>query len=58
MTAPYHRIMVMHAALFVGGWIILLMRSPVPALTMLVLLKIAVDFAAHRKEHAHSTRTT
>jgi len=51
MTAPYNRITVMHLAIIFGGWIILLLKSPVPAIALLVLFKIALDFTAHRKEH-------
>ena len=52
MTAPYRRIVVMQITLILGGWMVLLLKSPVPALALLVLLKTAVDFSAHRKEHA------
>jgi hypothetical protein len=52
MTAPYSRIMVMQLTLIFGGWVILLLTSPVAALAVLVLLKTALDFTAHRKEHA------
>ena len=51
MVAPYNRIIVMQLALIFGGWIILLLRSPLPALALFVLLKIVLDFSAHRKEH-------
>jgi hypothetical protein len=51
MTAPYSRIVVMQFALIFGGWIVLLLRSPVPALALLIVLKTALDFSAHRKEH-------
>jgi hypothetical protein len=51
MTIPYNRIAVMQLALIFGGWIILLLESPVPALALLVLFKTALDFSAHRKEH-------
>ena len=52
MMAPYRRIMVMQMALIFGGWIILLLKTPVPALALLILLKTALDFTAHRKEHS------
>ena len=52
MMAPYSRIMVMQMALIFGGWIILLLKSPVPALALLILFKTALDFTAHRKEHS------
>jgi hypothetical protein len=51
MTAPYGRIVVMQLALIFGGWIVLLLKNPVPALALLVILKTALDFSAHRKEH-------
>ena len=58
MSVPYNRIIVMQLALIVGGWIILLLKSPVPALALLVLFKTALDFMAHRKEHAGLTLRT
>jgi hypothetical protein len=51
MTRPYGRIVVMQLALIFGGWIIIALRSPVPALALLVVLKTILDFSAHRKEH-------
>jgi hypothetical protein len=51
MSAPYNRIIAMQLALIFGGWIIMALRDPRPALALLVLIKTAVDFAAHRKEH-------
>ena len=51
MIAPYSRITVMQLTLIFGGWVILLLGSPVPALALLVVLKTAVDFSAHRAEH-------
>jgi Family of unknown function (DUF6498) len=52
MTAPYNRIILMQFAIIFGGWIIMLLGSPVGALVLLVLLKTALDFNAHRKEHS------
>jgi hypothetical protein len=57
MTAPYNRIIVMQLALIFGGWIILLLKSPVPALVVLVLVKTALDFSAHRSEHTRVGRS-
>jgi hypothetical protein len=56
MTAPYNRIIVMQLALIFGGWIILLLKSPVPALVVLVLVKTGLDFSAHRTEHTRAGR--
>ena len=52
MTAPYKRIVVMHLTLIFGGWLIMLLKSPVSALAVLVVLKTILDLSAHRKEHA------
>jgi hypothetical protein len=51
MTAPYNRIMVMHATLIFGGSIVLLIGMPTCPLGILLALKTAVDLHAHRKEH-------
>lgn len=51
MAAPYHRVMVMHLTLIVGGWIILLIGMPTGALAVLLMLKTALDLQAHRREH-------
>ncbi|HKY20292.1 MAG TPA: DUF6498-containing protein [Vicinamibacterales bacterium] len=58
MTAPYKRIVVMHLALIFGGWIIMLLHSPVPALALLIVLKTVMDFSAHRKEHGMAERAS
>jgi hypothetical protein len=50
MSQPYGRVMVMHVVLLIGGWVVMLMRSPVPALALLVAIKTAVDLRAHRAE--------
>ncbi len=52
MIAPYNRIVVMQLALILGGWVIILIGTPVAALAFLVVGKTVMDFAAHRKEHA------
>jgi hypothetical protein len=52
MSAPYNRIVVMHMTLIFGGWIILLIKSPVGALILLVAIKMTVDFLSHRKERS------
>jgi hypothetical protein len=51
MAEPYKRIIVMHVTIIFGGWLILLLKSPVPALILLIALKTAVDLRAHRHEH-------
>jgi hypothetical protein len=55
MKAPYNRIVIMQLTLIFGGWIVLLLRNPVPALAVLILLKTAADFLGHAREHGPRT---
>ena len=52
MGEPYKRIVILHVTIIFGGWLILLLGSPLPALVLFLVLKTATDQAAHRKEHA------
>jgi hypothetical protein len=52
MMTPYRRILVMHLTIIFGGWLVLLLDTPTPALALLVALKTAVDLRAHRREHS------
>lgn len=52
MHEPYQRVVVLHVTIIFGGWAIMLLKSPIAALILLVVLKAAVDLRAHRKEHA------
>jgi hypothetical protein len=51
MIAPYNRIIIMHVTLIVGGGLVLMLETPLPALALLVLLKTALDARFHRREH-------
>lgn len=51
MHKPYSRIIAMHVTLIVGGFLVLALDAPILALTLLILLKMAVDSAAHLREH-------
>lgn len=51
MGEPYKRVVILHVTIIFGGWLILLLRSPLPALVFLVVLKTVVDLVAHRREH-------
>ena len=53
MTTPYRRIIVMQVAIIFGGFAAMLLNTPMPALLLLVALKIAADVYAHRREHLH-----
>ncbi|MGZ8201829.1 MAG: DUF6498-containing protein [Burkholderiales bacterium] len=52
MTVPYKRLVVMHVTVILGGWIVLALGTPSPALLVLISMKIFVDLRAHRREHA------
>ena len=52
MAAPYRRVMLMHVTVIFGGWLAMLSGSSVPALALLIVLKIAADLHGHRREHA------
>jgi Family of unknown function (DUF6498) len=51
MAAPYRRIIVMHLTVILGGWVVLALGTPAPALIVLVVLKLIVDLRSHRREH-------
>lgn len=52
MREPYGRVMLMHAALLLGFFVIMLFGgSRSPAIILLVVLKIAVDLHTHIKAH-------
>lgn len=51
MTAPYRRIIVMHLTLIFGGFLVMMLESPVPALILMIGLKVIVDVRTHLAEH-------
>ncbi len=51
MSAPYRRIVIMHLTLIFGGFLTMALDVPLLALFLLILLKIAMDVRAHRREH-------
>lgn len=51
MIQPYARVVALHAAVMIGGGLALWIDAPTTALIMLVLIKIAFDVSAHRREH-------
>lgn len=50
MTAPYKRIVVMQLVLIFGGWMVMLLHDPAPALAMLIVFKIIADLRGHYAE--------
>ena len=51
MAAPYARVVLLHVSLLVGGFLLQEFNEPLFGLLVLVGLKIAMDFALHRREH-------
>lgn len=51
MREPYARIIVMHVTLLLGGAAAMAAGDPIPALLLLIGLKIFFDVKAHRKQH-------
>lgn len=51
MVQPYGRVVVLHLVIIAGGALVLALGEPAWALVLLVLLKIGVDIAAHRRQH-------
>ena len=50
MGQPYSRVIVLHLTVLFGGWIVMLLGSPLPALVLLVVIKTAADLRAHTAE--------
>jgi Family of unknown function (DUF6498) len=50
MTIPYRRIVVMHLTVIFGGFLVLLIDRQLPALVLLVLLKVGADLHGHVRE--------
>jgi hypothetical protein len=57
MSAPYNRVVLMQLTLIFGGWILLLIRDPRPALALLIVLKVGADLYAHRRERVIAAGT-
>ena len=55
MGEPYKRIMVMHVTIIFGGFLVMALDSALPALMLLIVLKIAADVRAHVRERAGGT---
>lgn len=51
MMRPYKRIVVLHITLIAGGFLVMILRSPLYGLLLFILLKTSVDLMAHHREH-------
>jgi hypothetical protein len=52
MAKPYHRVVVLHVAIIIGGIGVAALGSPVWALLVLLAMKVGLDLKAHVKEHS------
>ena len=50
MAQPYGRVVVLHLTILGGGFLMMALHSPRAGLVVLVLLKMAIDLAAHWRE--------
>lgn len=50
MRAPYDRVLLMHFTIILGGGMVMLLHNPVPAVVLLIVLKVAADLRAHFAE--------
>lgn len=48
---PYGRLVILHLAIIFGGFVSLLMGSPLGSIVVLVVLKTAIDVRLHQREH-------
>jgi len=49
---PYGRVIVLHLTIIGGGFLIMILGSPVWGLVLLIFAKISLDLRAHIREHA------
>ena len=52
MGQPYKRIIIMHVTIIFGGFLVMALNTPLPALLLLIILKLLADLKAHLSEHA------
>ena len=50
MAQPYGRVIVLHMTVLFGGWVVMLLGSPLFALALLIALKTAADWRGHQAE--------
>lgn len=51
MTQPYGRIVILHVTIIIGGFLMMMLQSPVVGLIFFIILKTVMDLLAHVKEH-------
>jgi len=51
MKQPYSRVMILHFVVLTGGFVVMSLGQPLPALVLLIVLKTGFDLRAHLREH-------
>jgi len=51
MSQPYGRVVILHITIIIGGFLSMMLGSPVAALLFLIVLKVAMDITTHLREH-------
>ena len=51
MLQPYGRVVILHITVLFGGFLVMLLGSPIIGLILLISLKIFIDIKSHLKQH-------
>ncbi len=51
MVEPYRRIVVMHITIIFGGFLVMMLDNALPALVLMICLKVGADLKAHFRAH-------
>ncbi len=57
MQQPYGRVVILHITILIGGFLVMMLQSPMIGLLLLVSLKIGLDLRAHLSEHSKGSPT-
>jgi hypothetical protein len=52
MAQPYARVVLLHVTIILGGFLLMVLQSPIAGLLLLLVLKTVLDIRAHLREHA------
>ena len=55
MMAPYSRVMVLHACVVLGAFLVELLETPVAGLVVLIVMKIGMDIRAHNRQRTRES---
>jgi hypothetical protein len=56
MLQPYGRVVILHITVLFGGFLVMLLGSPVIGLILLISLKTFIDIKAHLRQHRFATK--